>query len=56
MMGNAPAFFGQRFGGANIHMAEDLDGIVVDDFAAETLRQIKAEVGLTAGSGSDERD
>ena len=56
VMRNAPTFFGRRFGRADIHVAEDLYGVVVDDFAGKTLGKIKAEIGLTAGSWSDERD
>src|SRR5262249_39763825 len=56
VMRNAPPFFRRRFGRADVHVAEDLDGVVVDDFAGEALCKVEGKFGLAAGSRSDDRD
>src|SRR5205823_2882840 len=44
VVGHAPPFFERRLGGANVEMPEDLDRVVIDDFAVKGLREKKGEL------------
>src|SRR6266567_2408232 len=46
-MWNTTAFPFRQFGGADIEMAVDLQGITTDDFAMETLRNLKGQIALS---------
>src|SRR5678815_4316510 len=53
---HAPTFFGARLRRTDIHMAKDLNGIVIDNLTVERFGDGKRQIGLPAGRRSDNGD
>jgi tetratricopeptide (TPR) repeat protein len=53
VMGDAGAFGGGQFGGADVQPAVELERIAVDDFAAEGRGEAESEGGFAGGGGPE---
>ena len=56
VVGDEGAVFEGGFGGADLHAAEDADGVAGEDFGGEALGEAEGEVGLAGGGGAGEDD
>ena len=55
-MGDAEAFGSGQFGGADIKIAEDLNGVAVEDFALEAAGDVEGESALPGSGGPGDGD
>ena len=56
MMRNQRALLARRFGGADLKIAIERNGIATDNFARELLRKVDGECGLAGGGWSENHD
>ena len=56
VMGDLAAFGWGGFGGADLHLAVDGDGVAADDLSGEAFGEIEGERGLAAGGGAEQYD
>ena len=56
MVRDASTFFARQLGRTDVHAAVLLHRVDVDDLAAETLREVEREVGLSRRRGADDGD
>ena len=56
VVGNAAAFLERELGGADVEVAEDLEGVAVDDLAVEFLSNRKGQIALSGTGGPDDRN
>ncbi len=54
MMGNSAPFAGRRFRGPDVEAPIQLEGVAVDNFAAELLRQAQRQRALAGARGSND--
>ncbi|GAA2487618.1 hypothetical protein GCM10010393_18700 [Streptomyces gobitricini] len=55
-MGDAAALLGRQLGGADVHPPVELHGVGVDDFTAQLLGEVDAQIGLSGRRGADDGD
>ena len=53
---NPAAFFRRQLGGADIEVAEDLQGIAVDDFTVEFFSDCEGQIAFSGAGGTDNRN
>ncbi|GAA2968038.1 hypothetical protein GCM10010483_09510 [Actinokineospora diospyrosa] len=56
VVGDAAALGGGDLGGADVHAPVQLQGVGVDDLAAEVFGEVVAEFGLAGRGGADDGD
>jgi hypothetical protein len=53
MMRDSSLFSHGSFGGANIEIAINLDGVAIDDFSVELTRQVNGQAGFSGSRGAE---